>query len=80
MPTVGAVTDVIVAALGGSAAVGALLSSVRAWLSSRHERPNVKITVDGRSVEINLDDPDEAARFLKEYLSRHSADERESAG
>jgi hypothetical protein len=80
MPCVGVVTDLTIAVLSSSAAVGALASSVAAWLGSRRERANVKITVDGKSVEINLDDPEQAEKFLKDYLARHPPNARESAG
>jgi hypothetical protein len=80
MLLVGVETDLIIAVVSSGAAVSALFTSVAAWLSSRRERPDVKITVGGKSVEINLDDPEQAEKFLKDYLARRAPDEQGTVG
>ncbi|MTK05451.1 hypothetical protein [Micromonospora sp. CP22] len=73
-------TAAIIAALSSVAAISSALTAVRAWLSSRREQPRIKVTVGDKSLELDLDDPEQAERFLKDYLSRNVANERESAG
>jgi len=80
LPFVGIDTAVIVAALSSGAAVGSLLTAVRAWLGSRRQQPHIKVTLGEDRLELNLDDPEQAERFMRVWLSRHAPNDRESAG
>lgn len=73
-------TAVIIAALSSVAAVGSALTAFRAWLGSRRQQTHIKLTVGEDRLELNLDDPEQAERFVRAWLSRHAANDRESDG
>ncbi|WP_442934987.1 effector-associated constant component EACC1 [Micromonospora sp. CPCC 205558] len=70
--------EVLALALGSTATLGALATTLTQWLSSRRHRATVKIRIsaDGatREIEIkNLNDPAQAESFIRDILSREDA-------
>lgn len=71
----GAVSDVLVVALGSGGAVTALAASLGAWLHSRRSHVKIKVTAaDGSSVEIDVKrakgDQAGVEELLRETLGR----------
>lgn len=73
------VVEVVAAVVSSGAAIVALVRSLEAWRTARRGDVTVEIQHGDRRVRIDLDDPKQAERFLREYLSRNETDEREIA-
>jgi hypothetical protein len=70
--------DVLAAALSSGTLLSSLYVSVRAWLGRRRDT-SVTITHGDKTIEINLEKPEQAELFIKDFLARYSADKRETA-
>lgn len=57
----GAVGDVLVAALGGGGAITALAAALGTWLMTRRGQVSIKVAGDGRQVEIDIKSADPEA-------------------
>lgn len=62
--------ELISVVLSNSIALGSLVTSIAAWRGSRPGTPRVRIEIDGATVSIDTNDPEEIAR-ITEALRRH---------
>ncbi|WP_327691735.1 hypothetical protein OG870_31290 [Streptomyces sp. NBC_00461] len=61
--------DELAVILSGSAVVPALVATLRAWLSAKNAH-SVTLRVGDRKVLVDLEKPEEAELFLREFLDR----------
>lgn len=69
--------EAITAILGNAVALGSLITAIAAWRGSRAEKPVIRVKRGDESVLIDLDNPDEAEKFIQELLDRKSSGKRE---
>ncbi|MCR8578190.1 effector-associated constant component EACC1 [Streptomyces sp. Isolate_219] len=65
----------LITALSAGTVLATLVRSVATFLGARRKR-TVKVQRNGLTIEVNLEKPDQAEAFLKEFLSQHPGEGR----
>jgi hypothetical protein len=67
--------DLLVGAVGGTVSVASWVTTLGLWLKRKDEKedaaPSVILTIDGNRIEIDLEDPEQAELFIRDYLTQH---------
>lgn len=72
LPSVAGIPETVIAAVSGAAVAQSVLSLVRDYWA---KRPRITTRRGRDSVEINLDDPEDAKQFIDELLVRRDVGE-----